>query len=80
MCPIALAADSHVRTNLLARNFGTLPTVNVGGGSSGLLRFDLGTLPAASTAAKRVKAPLALPQPCDHTRRDQGPDGQQRRV
>ena len=55
-----LAADSHVSASLPASNFGSLPTVNVGGGSTGLLRFDLGTLPAATTAAKLVKATLVL--------------------
>lgn len=55
-----LAADSHVSTSLPASNFGNLPTVNVGGGSTGLLRFDLGTLPEATTAAKLVKATLVL--------------------
>ena len=55
-----LAADSHVSTSLPASNFGSLPTVNVGSGSTGLLRFDLSTLPAATTAAKLVKATLVL--------------------
>jgi len=45
-----LAADSHISTSLPASNFGTLPTLNVGGGSTGLLRFDLGTLPAPEVA------------------------------
>ena len=55
-----LAADSHVSTSLPANNFGALPTLNVGGGSAALLRFDLATLPAATTAAKLVKATLVL--------------------
>ncbi len=55
-----LAADAHVSAALPTVNFGGLSTVNVGAGAVGLLRFDLGTLPAAVTAAKVVKASLVL--------------------
>lgn len=55
-----LAADTHVSTTAVSSNFGTLPTVNVGGGSTGLLRFDLSTLPSGLTSAKLVKASLVL--------------------
>jgi hypothetical protein len=55
-----LVADSHVSSVQPAANFGALPTLNVGGGSNALLRFDLSTLPAAVTAAKVVKASLVL--------------------
>jgi len=55
-----LAADAHVVASLPAANFGTLPNLNVGGGSTSLLRFDLSTLPAGVTAAKLVKASLVL--------------------
>jgi len=55
-----LAADTHVSNLLPDNNFGSLPTLNVGGGASALLRFDLGTLPAGVTAAKLVKANLNL--------------------
>lgn len=55
-----LAADTHTSTALPANNYGALPTVNVGGGATGLLRFDLGTLPEGTTAAKLVKATLVL--------------------
>ena len=55
-----LAADTHVSTVTPAANYGSLPTINVGGGSAGLLRFDLSTLPAAVTAAKVAKASLVL--------------------
>jgi hypothetical protein len=57
---VPLAADTHVSTSLAAANFGSLATVNVGSGATGLLRFDLGALPAAVTAAKVVKANLVL--------------------
>lgn len=55
-----LAADTHVSNSLPAANFGALPTLNIGGGSAGLVQFDLSTLPAATTAAKVVKATLVL--------------------
>ena len=55
-----LAADATVNATLPANNFGALPTINVGGGATGLLRFDLGTLPAGTTAAQLSKATLVL--------------------
>lgn len=55
-----LLADAHVSAAQPAINFGGLPTLNVGGGATGLLRFDLATLPAGTTAAKVVKASLVL--------------------
>lgn len=55
-----LAADSHVSLAAPASNFGALPTVNIGNGATGLLRFDLSTLPAGTTAARLVKATLVL--------------------
>ncbi len=55
-----LAADAHVSTTLPGNNFGNVATVNVGPGTSALLRFDLAALPAALTAAKVIKANLVL--------------------
>ncbi|MCE4555513.1 DVUA0089 family protein [Pelomonas cellulosilytica] len=55
-----LAADTHVATTQRALNFGNLPILSVGGGSTALLRFDLGTLPSGTTAAKLIKANLVL--------------------
>jgi hypothetical protein len=55
-----LAADAHVSGTTPAANFGALATVNVGGGAVGLVRFDLSTLPAGTTAAQVVKATLVL--------------------
>lgn len=55
-----LAADVFVNSAQPAANFGTLGTLNVGGGATTLLRFDLSTLPAATAAAKLVKANLLL--------------------
>jgi hypothetical protein len=55
-----LAADAHVSTALPANNFGAVTTVNVGAGATGLLRFDLGSLPPGVTASQLVKATLKL--------------------
>lgn len=55
-----LAADAHVSASSPANNFGALPNLNVGGGATALLRFDLSALPAGTTAAKLVKANLLL--------------------
>ena len=55
-----LAADTQVSTALPSSNFGALPNLNIGGGTTALLRFDLSTLPAGFTAAKLVKANLKL--------------------
>lgn len=55
-----LAADTHVSANLPANNFGALPNLNIGGGASTLLRFDLSSLPAGTAPAKLVKANLVL--------------------
>ncbi len=55
-----LAADAHISSVQPGLNFGALPTLNVGGGSTALLQFDLATLPAAVTPAKLVKASLLL--------------------
>ena len=55
-----LAADAHISSVQPGLNFGALPTLNVGGGSTALMQFDLSTLPAAVTPAKLVKASLLL--------------------
>ena len=55
-----LAADTHVSSSLPTNNFGALPILNIGGGASALLRFDLSGLPSGTTAAKLVKANLIL--------------------
>lgn len=52
-----LAADAHVNSTLPTGNFGSLPTLNVGGGAQALLRFDLATPrpmpgPAAASACR----------------------------
>lgn len=55
-----LAGDTYVSSVTPTANFGSLATLNVGGGAVGLIRFDLTTLPAGITAAKIVKANLVL--------------------
>ena len=55
-----LSADAHISSLQPAMNFGALPTLNVGNGSTALLQFDLSTLPAGTSAAKLVKATLVL--------------------
>ncbi len=55
-----LLADAHIHTAQPALNFGSLPTLAVGGGATALLRFDLSVLPAGLTAAKVQRATLVL--------------------
>lgn len=55
-----LAADTHITTASPAMNFGSHPTLNIGGGAFALLKFDLGGLPVGTSAAKVVKANLVL--------------------
>lgn len=55
-----LSADAHTNSLQPTMNFGALPTLNLGGGSTALMRFDLSTLPQGTTAAKLVKANLVL--------------------
>ena len=47
--------DTHVSASLPSTNFGGLPTINVGNGSTGLLAFDLSTLPVGMTAGIEVQ-------------------------
>ena len=55
-----LSADAHISSQQPGLNFGALPTLNVGGGATALMQFDLSTLPPAVTSAKLVKASLLL--------------------
>lgn len=55
-----LAADSHVSLSLPSVNSGGLPTINIGNGATGLVQFDLSTLPAGVAAGKIAKATLVL--------------------
>jgi hypothetical protein len=55
-----LAGDASISASLPSSNFGAAHTLNVGNGAAGLLRFDLSTLPAGTTAANLSKATLVL--------------------
>ena len=53
-------ADAHVNSALPAVNSGAISNLNVGGGYTALLQFDLGTLPVGTTAAQVSRAVLRL--------------------
>ncbi len=55
-----LVADAHVNSARPAANSGAISNLNVGGGYTALLQFDLSTLPAGTTAAQVSKATLRL--------------------
>ena len=55
-----LVADTHVNSALPAVNSGTISNLNVGGGYTALLQFDLGVLPVGTTAAQVSRAVLRL--------------------
>ena len=56
----AVTANVTADTHIAATNAGTLPNVNVGGGSTGLLRFDLTALPANVISTDIAKATLVV--------------------
>ena len=55
-----LVADAHVNSARPGVNSGAISNLNVGGGYTALLQFDLSTLPAGTTAAQVSKATLRL--------------------
>jgi hypothetical protein len=55
-----LVADAHVSTAQPDVNSGTLTNLNVGGGYTALVQFDLGVLPSGTTAAQITRATLRL--------------------
>ncbi len=55
-----LVADAHVNQALPAVNSGTISNLNVGGGYTALLQFDLGALPVGTTASQVSRAVLRL--------------------
>ncbi len=55
-----LVADAHVNSARPAVNSGAISNLNVGGGYTTLLQFDLSTLPAGTTAAQVSRATLRL--------------------
>ncbi len=55
-----LVADAHVNSALPGVNSGTISNLNVGAGYTTLLQFDLGVLPAGTTAGQVTRAVLRL--------------------
>src|SRR5271170_7502063 len=55
-----LVADAHVNSARPTVNSGTISNLNVGGGYTALLEFDLSTLPVGTTAAQVSRATLRL--------------------
>ena len=55
-----LVADAHVSSARPSINAGTLTNLNVGGGYTALLRFDLSMLPTGTTAAQVTRAALRV--------------------
>ena len=55
-----LVADTHVSTAQPDVNSGTLTNLNVGGGYTALVQFDLGVLPSGTTAAQITRATLRV--------------------
>ena len=55
-----LVADTHVSSAQPDVNSGTLTNLNVGGGYTALVQFDLGVLPSGTTAAQITRATLRL--------------------
>src|SRR3981081_2901681 len=55
-----LVADAHVNSARPAVNSGAISNLNVGGGYTALLQFDLSALPAGMTAGQVARAALRL--------------------
>ena len=55
-----LVADAHVNSARPTVNSGAISNLNVGGGYTALVQFDLSTLPAGTTAAQVSRAVLRL--------------------
>ena len=55
-----LVGDAHVSSAQPGVNSGTLSNLNVGGGYTALVQFDLGMLPAGTTPAQIAKATLRV--------------------
>ncbi|MBS1799037.1 MAG: collagen-like protein [Acidobacteria bacterium] len=55
-----LIADTHVNSARPTANSGAISNLNVGGGYTALLQFDLGTLPSGTTSSQISRALLRL--------------------
>jgi hypothetical protein len=53
-------ADTYLTTSAASRNFGSAARVNIGGGNTGLIQFDLGGLPAGLRAVNINTATMTL--------------------
>src|SRR3954470_8596156 len=54
------AADTYISTSQPQANFGTATAINVGGGNTGLIQFDLSSLPNGLAAASIGKATMTF--------------------
>ena len=54
------SADTYVNSGSPGTNYGSATAVNVGGGNTGLIQFDLSALPAGLTAANIGKATMTF--------------------
>ncbi|MCU1234379.1 MAG: hypothetical protein JWP63_2346 [Candidatus Solibacter sp.] len=54
------SADTYVSSTSPASNFGTATAINIGGGNTGLIQFDLSGLPAGLAAANVNKATMTM--------------------
>src|SRR4051794_25761339 len=54
------SADTYISSTVTSSNFGTATAVNVGGGNSALIQFDLSGLPAGLTASQINKATMSF--------------------
>jgi Collagen triple helix repeat (20 copies) len=54
------SADTYVSSTAPASNFGTATAINVGGGNTALIQFDLSALPAGLAAANINKATMTF--------------------
>jgi hypothetical protein len=57
---VALIADASVNSARSSTNFGGLSNLYIGNGSTTFLRFDLGTLPADTSASQIARATLTV--------------------
>src|ERR1700678_1927466 len=55
-----LVADAHVNSALPGGNSGAISNLNVGGGYTALVQFDLSMLPTGTTAGQVSRAVLRL--------------------
>ena len=55
-----VSADTHVNATSPATNYGTATAINVGGGNTALLQFDLTSLPPGLAASNIAKATITM--------------------